>query len=261
MTTTRRTPVLAAVPVLTAGLVLGALLLGAGPASAHVSADKSEVPAGGFTAVTLTVPHGCEASPTRQLVIQVPEGIDDVTPEVVPGWDIAIDTEPLAEPVEDSDGEQTTERESAITFTARAGSELPDGFRQDFTLGFQAPDTPGEYLFFKTIQVCDEGQTEWIEEYTGEGEEPEHPAPAVEVVAAEGDEHGGGDTEDAEHADEADDADESTSVESETVADTTDDSDDGSTQGIAIAALALGVVGLATGGTALAKARKAPKAG
>lgn len=254
--TTRRSPILAAT------LGFGAILLGAGPASAHVSADKSEVPAGGFTEITLTVPHGCEDSPTRQLAIQVPEGIGDVTPEVLAGWDIAIETEPLAEPVEGDDGEQATERESTVTFTAQAGSELADGFRQDFTIGFQAPDTPDEYLFFKTIQTCEVGQTEWIEEYTGEGEEPEHPAPAVLVVSSEGDGHH--DDEDTDHAE----GDEATPVESEAVTATSaDDSDDGSTQGIAIAGLALGVVGLATGGTALArtnkdaKAPKPPKAG
>ena len=61
---------------------------------------------------------------------------------------------------------------------------------QTFTLGFQAPDTPGEYLFFKTIQTCAVGETAWIEEYTGEGEEPEHPAPAVLVTEAGEDGHG-----------------------------------------------------------------------
>ena len=168
------------------GLGLGVLLAGAAPASAHVSPTPSEVPAGGFTAVGLTVGHGCEESPTTSVQIQVPESILNVTPAIVPGWDVEVATEPLDEPVEGSHGEQITERESMVTYTAQPGNELPDGFRQTYTIGFQAPDAEGEYLFFKTIQICAEGQTEWIEEYTGEGEEPEHPSPAVLVTAAQG---------------------------------------------------------------------------
>jgi uncharacterized protein YcnI len=236
------------------GLGLGVLVLDAGPAGAHVSPDKTEVPAGGFTAITLTVPHGCEASPTRQVVVQVPEGINDVTPGILPGWDIEVATEPLPEPIESGEGEQITERESVVTFTAQAGNELPDGFRLGYTLGFQAPDTPGEYLFFKTIQICAEGQTEWIEEYTGEGEEPEHPSPVVEVVAAEGDGHGGG-SEEEETTDTTEATDTTLPVEQATST-SDDDGDADSSTGIAVAGLVTGALGLLTGGAALARARK-----
>jgi uncharacterized protein YcnI len=237
-----------------AGLTLGCgvLLLGANPASAHVSPDKSEVPAGGFTAVTFTVPHGCEESPTTQLDIQIPESILDVTPGVVPGWDIAVATEPLDEPVESSHGEEVTERESVVTFTAQPGNELPDGFRLGYTLGFQAPETVGEVLYFKTIQVCAEGQTEWIEEWDGTGEEPEHPAPAVTITEAEGDGHGGGAEEEAmdEGSEET-----TTTLDVEQAAATSDDDSD-SSDGLAIAALVAGVLGLIVGGVALVTARK-----
>ena len=238
----------------TSGLGLGvaAVLFTAGPAAAHVTPDKTEVPARAFTAVTLTVPHGCEASPTRQLIVQVPEGINDVTPAVLPGWDVTVTTEPLPEPIEDAHGNQLTERESEVTFTAQAGNELPDGFRQGYTLGFQAPETPGEYLFFKTIQVCNEGQTEWIEEYTGEGEEPEHPSPVIEVTAAE--EGGHGDATEEATGDE-----EATSVETETAAAVDESDDDDSSQGIAIAGLVAGILGLLAGGAALITARKTAK--
>ena len=229
-----------------------------------MSPDKSEVPAGGFTAVTLTVGHGCEESPTRQIVVQVPDSINSVTPGIVPGWDITVDTVALPEPIEGSHGEQVTEREANVTFTAQAGNELPDGFRMGFTLGFQAPDTPGEYLFFKTIQICTEGQTEWIEEYTGDGEEPEHPSPVVLVAAAAADGHGGGDEEE-EMADSTESTPTSEVTEAEVdtanggdeaaAADT--DDDDGSTgTTFGILGFVLGAAGLATGRAALVSTRK-----
>jgi uncharacterized protein YcnI len=249
------------------GLGLGLVLAGATPASAHVSPNPSEVPAGGFTAVGLTVGHGCEASPTTRVEIQVPESILNVTPAIVPGWDVEVATEPLDEPVEGSHGEEVTERESQVTYVAQAGGELPDGFRQTFTIGFQAPDTPGEYLFFKTIQICAEGQTEWIEEYTGEGEEPEHPSPAVLVTAAEGDGHGGGaddeatddettETTEADEADEADVADGASDGESAAGDAGSSSDDDGSSNGLAVAGLVAGLGGLALGGAAFARSGK-----
>lgn len=251
------------------GLGLGVLLAGAAPVAAHVSPSPREVPAGGFTAVGLTVGHGCESSPTVRLDIQVPESILNVTPAIVPGWDVEVATEPLDEPVEGSHGEQITERESVVTYTAQPGNELPDGFRQTFTIGFQAPDTPGAYLFFKTIQVCEEGQTEWIAEYTGEGEEPEEPAPAVLVTEAQGGGHGGGEPADdgdgEEPADDGDtatgtdapagDDDETAGGEAAGAADDGDD-DDGSSNGLAIAGLVAGLAGLAAGGAALARSGK-----
>jgi len=95
------------------------------------------------------------------------------------------------------------------------------------------------------IQKCQGGtQTAWIQSTPEGGEEPEHPAPFVSLTAPEGEhgEHAEDDemTEDAEHA-------EATSASGE-------DSDD-SGNGLSIAALIVGVLGLATGGTALVKVR------
>jgi periplasmic copper chaperone A len=239
------------------GLGLGVLLAGTAPASAHVSPTPSEVPAGGFTAVGLTVGHGCEESPTTSVRIQVPESILNVTPAIVPGWDVEVTTEPLDEPVEGSEGEQITERESTVTYTAQAGNELPDGFRQTYTIGFQAPDAEGEYLFFKTIQICAEGQTEWIEEYTGEGEEPEHPAPAVLVTASAGGGHGAEEPEDDEETTETTSAPAEGADDEAAAGDTASSSDDdSSSNGLAVAGLIAGLGGLALGGVALSRSGK-----
>src|SRR3546814_7543301 len=154
------------------------------------------------------------------MAIQIPESIPNVTPAIVAGWDVAIETVPLDEPLEGSQGSQITEREAVVTYTAQPGQELADGFRQSCTIGFQAPDAPGELLFFKTIQTCVEGETAWIEEYTGEGEEPETPAPLVRVVAAGDDAHGVAAADD----DAGDDDDDDASVVTESAAVDADDS-------------------------------------
>lgn len=239
------------------------LVLLASPAAAHVAPDKEEVPAGAFTDVGLTVGHGCEDSPTREVSIQIPEAIVSVTPEVHPGWEITVEEEQLAEPV-GGEGEQVTERISTVTYTATSGNELPSHYRDTFTLGFQAPDTPGEPLFFKTVQRCVEGETAWIAEYTGDGEEPDNPSPVLMVTEAAANGHSHGDGE-AEGEGESTDGEEQTAttaeddvaIDAEQAAAEGSGDDGGDSTGLAVAGLVVGGLGLATGGWALSRTRKA----
>ena len=228
------------------GMAVGALVLLAAPAGAHVSPDTEEVAAGGRATVGFATSHGCEGSPTDEMAFEVPEQIVSVNPVVHPGWDIAIEMEELAEPVEAAHGDPITERAKTVTFTAKPGNELTDGLRDSFGISFQVPeDAEGEALFFKVVQRCVEGENPWIEEYTGEGEEPEQPSPVVMVGPAEDE-----GTEDA--------AVEPVDVEAAaSTSDDSDDSDDGGSNGLAVAGIVLGAAGLATGGAALAKSRKA----
>jgi uncharacterized protein YcnI len=236
----------------------GALALGlAAPAGAHISADKATVPAGAYTQVSLTVPHGCEESPTTKIAVEIPESILNAAPQVVAGWDAEATETELAEPVESAHGDPVTERVSEISWTAQAGNELPPHFREVFTIGFQAPEEVGERLFFKIIQTCTEGETAWIEEMAEGDEEPEHPAPFVDVVEAEADGHGGGAAEDETATTEPATDDGAEEAATEPVAASTDSDDGGSSDGLAIAGLVLGALGLAAGGTALVKTRSA----
>jgi len=209
----------------------------AAPAAAHISPDKYEITAGASGTITLSVPHGCDGSPTTAIAVQMPDGFVSVSPHVKPGWGITTESEPLNPPVEDEEGAQITERVSVVTFT---GGPLPAEFTDTFTIGFQAPDTPGEMAYFKLVQTCEQGETGWIEEWDGEGEEPEHPAPAARIVAAEngGDEH-------AEGAEESTDGGGDTSR-----------ADDDTSSTLSVIALVTAIAGLLVGGSALVLARR-----
>jgi hypothetical protein len=50
------------------------------------------------------------------------EGINDVTPGVLPGWDIAVATEALPEPIEGAHREVITERAALVTARKTAKS-------------------------------------------------------------------------------------------------------------------------------------------
>ncbi len=254
---------------------VAAVLAAAAPAGAHVSPDRSEVPAGSSTDLHLGTGHGCDGSPTTMIEVQIPDAIVSVTPHVVPGWTASITTETLDAPVEGGHGEQITERDAVVTWTAEPGQELIDGFKMQFGLSFRVPDAPGTTLHFPTIQTCQEGSTDWIE-IAAEGDaEPESPAPAVQIVAGtgnghgdDGDDHGhgaDGDGDDATGQDDTATPTEEPSSNGAADAGTTGgddaDDDDGDDDGssataLAVAGLVAGLGGLGLGGAAFAKTRR-----
>lgn len=165
--------------------VVVALLAQAVPAGAHVSVTPTETAAGAHTLMTVSVPHGCDGSPTTKVEIQVPEQILSVTPTRNPLWTVTKTKAKLDEPLTDAHGNEVTERDGTVVYEAR--SPLPDGYRDAFELSLTLPEEEGETLVFPTIQTCAEGETAWVEVASGsqDPEELEHPAPTVTVTAAE----------------------------------------------------------------------------
>lgn len=206
-------------------LIAGAALclLGAGPAAAHVEPSVHGAPAGSFLTFTLHIGHGCDdpGGDTETVEVQLPDGVDEATPMWIPGWEASV-----------QDGVVTWE-----------GGPLPTDQYLDFGLSIQVPDTPGETMRFPTIQTCASGEElAWIEETVEGGEEPEHPAPVIEVTESTGDPHGG-DEEGDDHGDE------------EAAAAPADDDDD--RQGVAAAAFVFGAAGLAFGLLGFFRSRQA----
>jgi uncharacterized protein YcnI len=225
----------------TAGVSLSTLGLAA-PASAHVTVTPEETAAGSFTVVTMSVPHGCEGSPTTKVAIQIPEDILAVTPTRNPYYNLAKKMQKLPEPVTDAHGNEVTERVGSVVYTAK--TSLPDGQRDAFELSLQLPEKAGETLAFPAIQTCEKGETAWTEIPTGDQdeEELEHPAPAFEITKA---------VEEGEVSATSDGAEESTGASG---AEADDDSDTSTTLGII--GVVLGALGLVVGGAALVQVRR-----
>ena len=81
-----------------------------GAALAHVSPDRSEVPAGAYTSVNLTVPHGCEDAATEKVEVQIPEALTSASAAWIAGWDAEATPEALETPIDDGHGGEITER-------------------------------------------------------------------------------------------------------------------------------------------------------
>ena len=231
--TTRRTAVrLAAAPA-----ALAVLALSAGPASAHVGITPSDTAAGSYTVLTVSVPHGCDGSPTTRIEIGLPAQVLAVTPTRNPLWTTTEKQEELPEPLTDAHGNSVTERDAVVVYAAT--EPLPEGVRDAFELSLKLPDTPGETLVFPVVQTCAKGETAWTE-VAGEGQDHddlEHPAPTVEITDAVDSGHGHGATATKHEAKEA-----------------------GGSQSTDLGAwgLAAGLLGLAAGGFALIQVRRRP---
>jgi len=66
----------------------------------------------------------------------------------------------LPKPVKGEGGVTLTETVDEITWS---GNSLPDELFEKFTFRAVIPDTPNQFLFFKTIQTCKQGEHKWVE--------------------------------------------------------------------------------------------------
>ncbi|MDN5851734.1 MAG: YcnI family protein [Actinomycetia bacterium] len=204
-------------------IAAGAVALGAAPASAHVGVTPSTTVAGEYAVLTFAVPHGCDGSATTKLAIEIPDGIDVVTPTINDGWTIDKQTEPV------SSGDEN-ERVARVTYNAK--TPLADGYRDTFELSVALPTDAGRTLVFPTIQTCKKGKTAWTQVPEDGQSEDQLDAPAPSFTLTE-----------SEDGDEA-------PAEEVSSADTGDSSD-----GLAWTALGIGAAGVAVGGVALTRSR------
>jgi periplasmic copper chaperone A len=165
-----------------AALAVAGLAVAAPGALAHVEFATEEIPAGSEQIVALTVPHGCDGSPTTKLAVKIPAAVTSAKPEPKAGWTITIAPRSgggsAAVAGEESDGAPV----DSITWQ---GGSLPDDQVDTFAILVAAPDTPGASLQFPTVQTCTRGEVAWIEPTQPGQDEPDHPLPTLTVGAKE----------------------------------------------------------------------------
>jgi uncharacterized protein YcnI len=222
----------------------------AAPASAHVTANPNEGPAGGFFKTSFRVGHGCDGKPTTKISMQVPGNVTSVHPQVVAGWDIDTKMGKLDEPTKSEEGETITEGVREITWTA-TDDGLPDAFMQEFGVSMALPEGEvGEPLWFPFVQECPGGDShDWIEipDSVEAWGELESPAPYVVLTAAEE----GGEAEESTTTGNAMGEERIRTIAAEEA------SDNDSNDLIAWLGVILGAIGAAFGITANIRARKA----
>ncbi|MGW7380241.1 YcnI family copper-binding membrane protein [Streptomyces sp. NPDC054794] len=220
-----------------------AVLVLSGPAFAHVSVQPEGTAAkGGYAVVDFKVPNERDNASTTQLEVNFPADhpLASVMPTPIAGWSVKVTKSKLDKPLE-MHGEKIGEAVTKVTWTAE-GKGIEPGFFQKFPLSVGPLPEDADELVFKAVQTySDKEVVRWIEVQQDGQEEPENPAPVLELAAASSDEHSHGSAKAEDAADKSDKAD-----KSETAA--ASDSSGGSDT----TARVLGVVGIVVGAAGVA---------
>lgn len=131
----------------------------AAPALAHIDPDPAEAQAGATLTVGFTVEHGCDGSPTVEVDMRLPDGVTDAVAVPLEGWDERIE-------------------DGVVTYT---GGPLPADSPGTFEITMTLPATPDTTIFFPIVQRCEAGEIRWIALPDGSGDEPDEPAPALDL--------------------------------------------------------------------------------
>ncbi|MEV0737737.1 YcnI family protein [Streptomyces sp. NPDC050549] len=206
------------------------------PAFAHVSVQpEGTAVKGGYAVVDFKVPNERDDASTTKLEVTFPTDhpLASVMPEPISGWTVKVTKSKLPKPAE-MHGETITEAVTKVTWTA-TGKGVEPGYFQKFPVSVGMLPTDADQLVFKALQTySDKEVVRWIEVQKDGAEEPENPAPVLELAAAPA---SGATAEDASEKTE------------NTAADTTTaaDSSDTTARVLAVVGIAFGAAGVAYG--------------
>ena len=131
-------------------------------AQAHTVLEYPVATAGQSYKASFKVGHGCGASPTRQIVVDIPAGVQGAKPMPKAGWRLEVTREKLAKPYT-SHGRTITEDVTRITWSAKTPEDfLPNGHYDEFVLVATLPEQEG-MLYWPVQQVCEQGRMDWTE--------------------------------------------------------------------------------------------------
>ncbi len=213
-------------------LAAAALLLAPAAADAHVLVIPDTAPQGAEMRLDIRVPNERDDATTTKVDVQLPPGFAEADYQPVPGWNVKVTHVKLNPPVQTDDG-PITEGVGRITWTAKSKADgIPVGAFQDFGLEVLIPGKAGDTLAFKALQTYSNGTVvRWIG-----AKDSDTPAPTVEVATAGPTRASAGPAATATPAPAA--------------------KSGGSSNGLAIAALIVGALGLITGVAAFMASRR-----
>src|SRR4051794_37147842 len=150
-------------------------------AQAHVTLQPSQAPAGAFTVLNVRVPTELDNASTAKVDVKFPDGFAAARYQNVPGWKVRVITKKLAQPIQTDDGPITQGIDRMVFARASAaGGGIKPGQFQDFPVSVQIPGKAGDKLTFKAIQTYSNGEVvRWIG-----APGSDQPAPQVTVTAA-----------------------------------------------------------------------------
>lgn len=165
----------------------GLLVLSAGVAEAHVTAQPGTAEKGGYAVVSFRVPSEQPTAGTVKLEVTLPADhpIVSARTKPMPGWTAVVAKQTLPTPVE-AGGAKITEAVNTITWTAQPGTRIGPTEYADFDVQLgKLPDNVDQ-ISFPAVQTYDDGTVvHWDQVQAPGADEPEHPAPSLTLVDPE----------------------------------------------------------------------------
>jgi uncharacterized protein len=169
----------------TGGFLVAGLLFAA-VASAHVKVSGVDAVQGGSGVITFRVPSESDTASTTELRITFPASypFTEVDTQPKAGWKATVTTKPLPHPLKDDDGDTITSYVAQVDFKAQnQAAGIPPGQFDMFNLSVGTfPKVPS--MSFAALQTYSNGQQVNWDEQSANGAEPEHPAPTLQLAAA-----------------------------------------------------------------------------
>jgi uncharacterized protein YcnI len=222
-------------------------------AQAHISLHPNTIPAGAFVTLNVRVPGEQAGAYAYEIDMLVPPGFTEIDTQNVPGWSVKEVMTKLAKPLQTPEG-PISEEVSQIVWTGDHSTlgRLENGQFIQFPLSIAMPSNiAGRSLAFKTIQYYSNGKViHWIGPASAE-----YPAPTINVTAKGGliEEVAGAEAGPAP-GQTANGQDSSSTGATPPV--NTVKASGGASEGLGMAALILGALGLVAGLAALAGGRR-----
>jgi uncharacterized protein YcnI len=230
-----------------------AALLSPAQALAHVSLHPNTIPAGAFVTLDVRVPGEQAGAYAYRVDMLVPPGFTEIGTQNVPGWSVKEVMAKLATPIQTKEG-PVSEEVSQIVWTGDRSElgRIEDGQFIQFPLSIAVPgDIVGRSLAFKTVQYYSNGKVvHWIGAPSAE-----YPAPTINVTPRGGvvQEVAGGEA--GPTPGETPTGQDAGATGAPALASTNTASSGGASEGLGIAALVLGALGLLAGLAALRATR------
>jgi hypothetical protein len=158
-----------------------------GVAHTHTVLEYQVATAGQSYKATFKLGHGCGASPTRQIVVNIPAGVQGAKPMPKAGWWLEVTREKLAQPYT-SHGRSITEDVTRISWTAKTAEDmLPNGHYDEFVLVGNLPSKAG-MMYWPVQQLCEQGRNDWtdIPKPGQKLHDLKSPAAALEIMPSAG---------------------------------------------------------------------------
>jgi uncharacterized protein len=159
--------------------VMGAVVVAASPAWAHVEIDPASEPKGSTVVFAFRVPTESPTASTVRLDVQFPTSTPfaNVLVQEKTGWTFTTQMAPLPKPITTDDGTFTS-AVTEVSWVATAGGIPPGAF--DLFNVFATLPSNASKVTFKAVQTYSDGTVvSWIELPTKGAPPPEHPAPTL----------------------------------------------------------------------------------